>query len=583
MNTGSLQKHFRTEYEEFFAKNDLVLSGCFKLSRSPVGIGDPNTIFSIKQKIPTKCYLWFAKNNTNTIIIDDIAHFNLTQQNFTHEKFANVHKQHDIFMQHIHKFLEKNPVPHWYTLSIISENMRGHGVWFSWALWALIALWLFLLTGKVTSKDLEDYDKFLQSDIYNEICLFARELDFIARYGNSLGLNSFCTFISTPNPVAFFVEYLNSTAKTEEIKSKRRFYRDLLQGDDKETMSIQSAFPMDYAMIFSGQESHTDSVEYYRNKDLMDTKKAINQRKDIYYKKWRNLPSNKAFDEDFIANTYDNNLMILNFRLLDSFKHIIHDSYNIQNVQAFSEVINDYRRYSAIIEKQSEFAEDFIALYKTQSKNHLPILWIMPVYSGKFWGWYLAVIPKGTHREVMDNTIQHMQEKYPDCMLEYASRIDGNTTDGVKIEQYISDSIFSSYIQKDKVYVRSTVWKNYLGDYNEIVNSMKTWLVLNVIENKIYFDGKKLTSDDVKSQTTTINILCTLVDKIGTDVANKELDISSYSKNKNEMLGKIVIPLIEFLEKKTGKKLPLICKGSIYDFYVKLNPTEIPIYIISKI
>ncbi|MEI8091533.1 MAG: hypothetical protein WCG98_04845 [bacterium] len=69
----------------------------------------------------------------------------------------------------------------------------------------------------------------------------------------------------------------------------------------------------------------------------------------------------------------------------------------------------------------------------------------------------MAVIPKGTHREVMDNTIQHMQEKYPDCMLEYASRIDGNTTDGVKIEQYISDSIFSSYIQKDKVYVRSTV------------------------------------------------------------------------------------------------------------------------------
>ncbi|MEI8091529.1 MAG: hypothetical protein WCG98_04825 [bacterium] len=41
---------------------------------------------------------------------------------------------------------------------------------------------------------------------------------------------------------------------------------------------------------------------------------------------------------------------------------------------------------------------------------------------------------------------------------------------------------------------------------------------------------------------------------------NKELEISSYSKNKNEMLGKIVIPLISLIEKETGERLPLICK-----------------------
>lgn len=99
----------------------------------------------------------------------------------------------------------------------------------------------------------------------------------------------------------------------------------------------------------------------------------------------------------------------------------------------------------------------------------------------------------------------------------------------------------------------------------------------------MYLDGKKLNSDDLKSQTTTINILGVLLDNIGKDIANKELEISSYSKNKNEMLGKIIIPLIEFLEKKTGKKLPLICKGSIYDFYIKLNPTDIPIHTITKI
>ena len=78
----------------------------------------------------------------------------------------------------------------------------------------------------------------------------------------------------------------------------------------------------------------------------------------------------------------------------------------------------------------------------------------------------------------------------------------------------------------------------------------------------------------------TIDILKHLVENTGKDIHNKQLSVSSYSKNKNDMLGKIVIPLIELIEKETGKKLPLICKWSIYDFYLKLNISDIPIAMI---
>jgi hypothetical protein len=67
------------------------------------------------------------------------------------------------------------------------------------------------------------------------------------------------------------------------------------------------------------------------------------------------------------------------------------------------------------------------------------------------------------------------------------------------------------------------------------------------------------------------------------DVANKEFEVSSYSKNKNEMIGKIVLPLISLIEKETGERFPLICKGSIYDFYMKLKQSIIKIAIIKKI
>lgn len=66
-------------------------------------------------------------------------------------------------------------------------------------------------------------------------------------------------------------------------------------------------------------------------------------------------------------------------------------------------------------------------------------------------------------------------------------------------------------------------------------------------------------------------------------MSNKELPVSSYSKNKNDMQGKIVIPLLELIQKETGKKLPLICKGSLYEFYIKLNPSDIDIAVIDKL
>jgi hypothetical protein len=81
-----------------------------------------------------------------------------------------------------------------------------------------------------------------------------------------------------------------------------------------------------------------------------------------------------------------------------------------------------------------------------------------------------------------------------------------------------------------------------------------------MLNNKIYINGRKLTSSDLHSQTATVDILKLLMENIGKDIPNKEFSSSSYSKNKNDMQGKIIIPLLELIQKELGKKLPLICK-----------------------
>lgn len=97
-------------------------------------------------------------------------------------------------------------------------------------------------------------------------------------------------------------------------------------------------------------------------------------------------------------------------------------------------------------------------------------------------------------------------------------------------------------------------------DHEECVLASKDGLLLDMVDNRIYINGKKVTSDDLFSQSATIEILTVLIANLGNDIPNKNLPSSSYSKNKNEMLGKIVLPLVELVEKELGEKLPLICK-----------------------
>jgi hypothetical protein len=79
----------------------------------------------------------------------------------------------------------------------------------------------------------------------------------------------------------------------------------------------------------------------------------------------------------------------------------------------------------------------------------------------------------GANKKHFFETIERLKSDYPDMELPYASRIDGITDDGVKIEQNISERIFSTYIQKDKVFCKNNQGESFLGNYNEIIHEHK--------------------------------------------------------------------------------------------------------------
>ncbi|MEI7563483.1 MAG: hypothetical protein WCJ39_07800 [bacterium] len=166
-------------------------------------------------------------------------------------------------------------------------------------------------------------------------------------------------------------------------------------------------------------------------------------------------------------------------------------------------------------------------------------------------------------------------------MLIYTNWLDGIEHDGCVVEQDLKYNIFSPFLESNNCVLRWVNGKVAIADCDTSLEQLKSGLVLDTLHNKIYLDGERITSQDLHSQTATIEVIKFLIAHLGKEISNKQLPPSSYSKNKNEMMGKIVLPLLELIEKRTGKRLPLICKGSLYDFYIKLNKSDVEIVVVS--
>ena len=93
----------------------------------------------------------------------------------------------------------------------------------------------------------------------------------------------------------------------------------------------------------------------------------------------------------------------------------------------------------------------------------------------------------------------------------------------------------------------------------------------------MYHKGEKLTSQHFSSQSTTIELMNMLFSSPTREVSNRDMSTSSYSKNKNELTSKIIIPLERWTKENVGKDCIIKATGSLSDFivYMKRNTLKI--------
>ncbi|MEI7558664.1 MAG: hypothetical protein WCJ45_07975 [bacterium] len=102
-------------------------------------------------------------------------------------------------------------------------------------------------------------------------------------------------------------------------------------------------------------------------------------------------------------------------------------------------------------------------------------------------------------------------------------------------------------------------------------------IIFDTIDGKIYINNEIMKHKEILTQSGTVEIIKVLFEHMGEYVNNAQLPVSTYTKNKNEMVGKIILPLQELIKKRFNEKLDLECTGNIMNFNLKLTPNNVHI------
>lgn len=579
MNSTQLQKDFPEVYRDFFSKNDLVVSGCFSMSWGNEGVLHQSQYLTIGSKIPLKCYIWLKKRSDSEVVFENIISFDFRNKTVISHPYGEIMKESPLIVSAVKKFLRESQMEKWISISILTEVPRGHSFWFSDTSSAILSSALHLFVWKTQPNIFDDYEGFLHSSEYENIRNYAWELSLIARKNNTIGQHIRYLLSNSSLPIFIYSQNFNNNSPI----SQWEFWDGMPLNVYQKEFSIQSHIsdlPLDYGIIYSGISTSSNQIEDSKEADFTEFKKYESFIKNDLW-----IGESDSFLDVFsntttIVESYEKILSFWSIQTAYFLKGIIESWISFQAMHEFIQHINNLRKLISILSKENHFAELLSSIFQQKKRLEMEEIGILPSYSTKLWGGILFVMRQWISQDTLNETMVEIQKFYPNAYFDYCSYQDGFVHQWVVIEQYITKNIFSKYIQKNHCIYNDNRGASYTDTRINIIENESKGLLIDLVEKKIYLNGVKLTSKEIPAQSSTSEILAILFDKMGEEVHVDNFSSSSYSSNKNEMLGKIVLPLVKTIKDRNEIDLPFICKWSITDFYLSLKETTLPIGII---
>ncbi len=591
MHSKQLQINNTWIYESFFAQQKIIFSAPFVLSRS----WDTEAIYSwisIKQKIPLRMYIWINSDQKKWI------HFwNIIYKDFSEWKYLETSmKEYAPYFHEIDKYIKNSGIQWeaWYRITILSELPRWAGMWFDSIFCLLLSTAIYRLQNNnsilhIDETSIAEDINNNQSSIYH-IARYAHLLESQIRwyqYNSWSLLTSLCPW---KFPIISFCEDTQNTGKKELLTMQDyKCFIYPLNTLFPEVGEIPYS-PIDFGVIYSGRPTLTEHV----SRDTSDSEFESLMRfvEDTFSESiaTSNAQRKPKFYKEFIKGYEKWNYHSINsllgynsFEILHSLRNIFRSGFSEEDIKKLLLVITKTRYAHNAVKKASSNLTALITCLQ-QFFGHRPdLLWVSYNDTNIMWGSLFFVTPIEGLRKNILNTLRQAQMDFPWVELLYANWLDGIEKNWIICEQDLLQQKTSQYVDTNML-VLELPDKNYIfWSYDNLIQQKDIDIILDTVHMKIYTYWQKLTSKELHSQTGTIEMLLTALDNVWIDISNKDLPISSYAKSKNDMVWKIVLPLVKLVKQKLNKELPLECYGGMYDYFLRLKKHNVKFGVVKKL
>lgn len=591
MNSQKLRTDYPDIYNHFFSQHEIVCSAPFMINRSSENYMSWWGV-SIKQKIPLRLYVGAKRRNPSTdSMFGTITYYDIFTDQFSVASLS----EYLPYFSWIEKFFDDRydrsevPVGREYIFSVLVEQPRSVGLWFDDILVLVLCAMLSRLEDTLFSKKIENWSTLTLSDVIKNFCghnrwewvLLLSHMLFGSRYITWYTLGCFCD--GAYPVISFWSSWCLPSSSCE-------YY--VYRLDELWDFPKTPYCSMDYGVFFSWTpivgygicsilEEHFDYLE-----DVIAYAKT-NLWKDVFGKSYLSRPSfYRSFCQSSQKNelflSYNRSILSMSIEMCYFLTKAYSSGFKISEMEQCSRIINTIRALALITRRLPSSLQGLPNAVSMHFDDKMQCLWLMYAdIDSAGWSVFFAM-PKEKCRQKIVASLDTLWSDYSNLKMLYSVWVDGYEYAWIHFDQDFENGIFYSDTTRFTLSLSMIGGHTVYGNYEDVIQQSNCDLLIDEVYMKLYVAGKKTTSKDLHTQVWTVELLSNLLKREWKEVLNNELPLSIYSKNKNEMSGKVISPLIKLIKERVWKHFPLSISGQTYQFSVKVWDHNVSIGVLSK-
>ncbi len=600
LNSAVLQRNFSEIYQEFFGKCSVVLSTSLSFSWIE-DFAQRYRGISISQKLPFKTYVGLEITDDQTLSFGEIFQYQPLTDSFEVNSLERSFYPIPEVREYTNRKLRRmtGGVFQGCKIHCLTELPISNGYSFFGNFSSLVASLLFVMTDQLSEDDILQWEKFPPMELmknkelhFNDVFYTAWDINYILKYGDSPGSGPFTSLISSFYPIITFPAKTIRSRDYNDLKhssfaglGKLPFWGYRLN-DLYEDLESSPFWPIDMGVVFSGKPCISERVSQKIDNDYNQYQDFKSHFKKVFGKNVDKAPLLPDFyetcvlDDEAVVNKFYDLYGVLSLIMIRQLHSLLLHGYDEGEVDKFIGTVSKKYFASLLMDEASPYMSEFLLKLNTgllQGKSFSRVGFFNTNNIQLGGGMGFVTSPQ-LNRVNLTAVFDEMQASFPNMSVDYLSWLDGYGESGVRVEQNLKTKNYSSFIDSSSVLLCTYRGKK-LGKMIVNTNRLKKIgeeydILCNLIDNSILIGGKVISSSDLHSQKATLTFLSKLLSKRNEDISCKEFPRSSYTQNKNEMQGKIVLPLLKLVRARTHKDLGLVCKGTNTDFFLKLMLKE---------